>query len=427
VPAKKKVEEEDCVCKQYDLIWGAKVSCEFRKKVVDICKDLWGESRKIEMANGLMAVIYVETSGTFSPSKIELKTTNEKRKDGSYKREYRGLTKEEILKLDENFSGAVGLIQFTPPAIKSLNKQFGYNLTKRKLALMTDSEQLDYVKKYFELNKAYTKITLPEDIYLHVFAPIGVNKNDDFVLYDKEKTKKEYDSNESVDVKDGNNDGKIQRREILNRYYTSFNKGKNNKENDFTCGAIIHVKKVEKKNNNIVTFDNELSEERKKVVTQKSIEIIEKAAKNSSNNKIIITSTIRSTRKQAEVMYSNESNGNHIRYAAPGREVIQVFNDGKTKRLPKETIINNMDKKIIELGSQDRRVSLHCVSKETYAKNNIIDISYTRGVTNKIDLTKELAKDESVTKVIHPFSSLGTTGKLKYDSKEPAIHVEIKQ
>ena len=86
-----------------------------------------------------------------------------------------------------------------------------------------------------------------------------------------------------------------------------------------------------------------------------------------------------------------------------------------------------MDKKIIELSNQGKRVSLHCVSKETYAKNNIIDISYTRGVTNKIDLTKELAKDDHITKIIHPFANLGTSGKLKYDSKEPAIHVEIKQ
>lgn len=48
---------ETCVCKEYDLIWGNKVSCEFRKKVVEIAKELWGESKKVEMANVLMAVI----------------------------------------------------------------------------------------------------------------------------------------------------------------------------------------------------------------------------------------------------------------------------------------------------------------------------------------------------------------------------------
>ncbi|SEM42120.1 hypothetical protein SAMN05421856_103129 [Chryseobacterium taichungense] len=35
-------KESICLCQQYDLIWGNKVSCEFRKKVVEICADLWG-------------------------------------------------------------------------------------------------------------------------------------------------------------------------------------------------------------------------------------------------------------------------------------------------------------------------------------------------------------------------------------------------
>ncbi|QYS91626.1 hypothetical protein JJC04_02265 [Flavobacterium covae] len=78
---KLKVEQADapkdnktviCFYKQNDLIWGNKVSCDFRKKVVQICAELWGESKKIEMANGLMAVMRVETSSTFSASKIEL-------------------------------------------------------------------------------------------------------------------------------------------------------------------------------------------------------------------------------------------------------------------------------------------------------------------------------------------------------------------
>ena len=133
---------ENCLCKQYDLIWGNKVSCDFRKKVVEISK------RQNFDPNHLMAVMKVETSGTFSPSKIELRPNGKYRKDGSPKKEYRGLTKNEILKLDENFAGAVGLIQFTPAAINGLNSYYKLTLTKRKLALMTDLEQLDYVEKY---------------------------------------------------------------------------------------------------------------------------------------------------------------------------------------------------------------------------------------------------------------------------------------
>ncbi|WP_199767865.1 hypothetical protein [Chryseobacterium sp. Leaf394] len=176
----------------------------------------------------------------------------------------------------------------------------------------------------------------------------------------------------------------------------------------------------------IVFFDSGLSEERVSVVSQFTISLLEKAAKNSANDKLIITSTIRSTRKQAEVMYSNESNGNHIRYAAPGREVITVFNAGKSKGNSKEKIISDMDRKIIELSESGQRVSLHCVSKETYSKNNIIDISYSKGVKNPRDLIRELVKDSAVTKIIHPLNNVVNNSKIRYDTKEPAIHVEIK-
>jgi hypothetical protein len=180
-----KAEKKDgtCVCKQYDLIWGNKVSCDFRKKVIEICKELWGENKKIEMANGLMAVMYVETSGTFSSSKIDLVSYIDSK--GKKRKKYQGLSKAAINKLDENFSGAVGLIQFTKDAIDALNKENSLKLTKKKLALMIDIDQLDIVKKYFMLYNWHKKILSPEDIYLQVFAPIGIAKNDDYVLYKK--------------------------------------------------------------------------------------------------------------------------------------------------------------------------------------------------------------------------------------------------
>ncbi|WP_449388389.1 hypothetical protein [Chryseobacterium lineare] len=240
----------NCVCKSYDLIWGEKVSCEFRKKVVEICTDLWGEDKKILMANGMMAVMYVESATTFSASKIELKPTGKLKSNGNPIYGYRGLTKNEILSLNENFSGAVGLIQFTPAAINALNKEFSLSLTKRQLALMTEIEQLNYVKKYFQLDSANTKIKTSEDIYLHVFAPEGINKSEDYVLYERhtnpttkaEKTdNRNYNANKSVD-NENNNDGKIQRSEILGRYRTSFVQGLTNKEISFSCGEELKRK-----------------------------------------------------------------------------------------------------------------------------------------------------------------------------------------
>lgn len=60
---------EKCLCQQYDLIWEGhpNVDCAFRKKVVEICLDLWGEDNKIKMANNRMAVFRGESGGTFKP------------------------------------------------------------------------------------------------------------------------------------------------------------------------------------------------------------------------------------------------------------------------------------------------------------------------------------------------------------------------
>ncbi|OOV20557.1 hypothetical protein [Flavobacterium sp. LM4] len=238
---KKKVTT--CDCREYDLIWGNKVSCDFRKKVVEISKSLWPNNYK-QMANGLMAVMKVETSETFSPSKIEL--VNYVDSNGKKRKKYEGLSKEAINKLDDNFNGAVGLIQFTKDAIDSLNKENSLSLTKKKLALMTDLDQLEYVKKYFMLYNWHKKLLSPEDIYLQVFAPIGIAKKESYVLYEKhekpetEKQKvsnRNYEANKSVD-EENNNDQKIQRSEILGRYRISFAEGLLKKEKGFSCGGI---------------------------------------------------------------------------------------------------------------------------------------------------------------------------------------------
>lgn len=231
---------QTCECKTDNLVWGSKVSCAFRKKIIQISKELWLD-KYLEMANGLMTVIKVETWGTFSPSKIELvEHINSK---GEKIRLNEGLSISEINKLDDNFKGAVGLIQFMQGPIDEINKAHKLSLTKKKLALMTDVEQLDYVKKYLMLYGWHKKIKSPEDIYLHVFAPIGIGKDDNFVLYklyetpknQAEKTSNEsYKNNKSVDL-ENNNDQSIQRFEILSRYKISFAQGLSYKTNVFSC------------------------------------------------------------------------------------------------------------------------------------------------------------------------------------------------
>lgn len=241
-----------CICReQYkELAWGGKVSCEFRKKVVQICSELWGESRKMKMADGLMAVMNVETRGSFKAQQLEgwrsvkdpkSMTIADFRKDG--KRES---------------SRAIGLIQFTQDALQNNLKEYVSNpklskaekfdeLNKLKLtyAQMGEIKQLDKVKKYFNSQK--DSIKSPEDIYLAVFAPSGIGKNDSFILY--RAGTREYDANASVDTKSNGrykNDGNIQRSEILERFHSSLKEGKNsnNLPSTFLCNSNENLPSV---------------------------------------------------------------------------------------------------------------------------------------------------------------------------------------
>lgn len=240
------------------------------------------------------------------------------------------------------------------------------------------------------------------------------NLNDISLFIDK------YQERISVIVNGGGN-GKEERKGYYNelKKIMEFSKCTNNKEAKPSTGSTSSSK--------IVFFDDGLTTERRTIVGTKTIEILEKAAENSSNEKVIITSTIRSTRKQAEVMYENESNGNSISYAQPGREVIKVYNEGVKDNLSKEQIISKMDTKIQELSKEGKRVSLHCVAESEYKKKNIIDVSFTRGITKSKEFIDELEKEDAVTRIIHPISGVKTGGKISFDSKEPAIHIEINQ
>ena len=93
--------------------------------------------------NWLMAIMYFESAGTFSPS----------------------IT---------NPIGAVGLIQFMPATAKSLGT------TSTSLKSMTAVNQLDYVYKYFLPYKS--KITNYIDTYFAVFFPLAIGKDDEWII-----------------------------------------------------------------------------------------------------------------------------------------------------------------------------------------------------------------------------------------------------
>ena len=69
---------------------------------------------------------------------------------------------------------ATGLIQFVPSTAK------GLGTTVDALYNMSNVEQLDYVKKFFEPYKS--KILQYHDLYLVTFFPIGIGKPDDWVF-----------------------------------------------------------------------------------------------------------------------------------------------------------------------------------------------------------------------------------------------------
>lgn len=109
-----------------------------------------------------------------------------------------------------NGTTAVGLIQFTDPAIETLNRNYGLNLTKDKIAKMSAMEQLDLVEKLLVISKSYNFAAdarlSAADLYSIVFLPGRANRN---VLCSRGEAY--YDQNKGLDK---NNDGKITKNDL---------------------------------------------------------------------------------------------------------------------------------------------------------------------------------------------------------------------
>jgi hypothetical protein len=171
------VQRKEDEIKDQELVYGSKVTEDFRKKVIEIANDLGANP------NHLMAIMAFESAGTFSPSI--------KNAAGS---------------------GATGLIQFMPSTAK------GLGTTTADLAKMTAIEQLDYVQKYFQWKKG--KLNSIDDFYMAVLWPKACGKADDYVLF--EKGTKAYTQNKGLDT---DNDGKITKAEASNKVRQSLAAG----------------------------------------------------------------------------------------------------------------------------------------------------------------------------------------------------------
>lgn len=163
------------------LIWGARVSQEFRAKVREIA------DRQGLDPNWYMAVMAFETGRTFSPS--------EPNRAGS---------------------GAVGLLQFMPDTANRLGT------SSQALANMSAVEQLDYVEKYF---RPYVgRIRNLGDMYMAVLWPDGIGRSDSWVMWTSPSI--HYTQNAGLDT---NHDGTITRGEAAGRVYTEFKMGEAHK------------------------------------------------------------------------------------------------------------------------------------------------------------------------------------------------------
>ena len=226
IAKQEKKEDKGCVCQQYDLIWGEKVSCDFRKKVVQICKDLW-QDNWLEMANNLMAVFAWETGETFKPD------VPNKKKSGAT-----GLIQFMPERATEYFGKST--IELVPNYFNSKDKDLHYLPRIKEFAQMSALTQLDYVKRYF--NKLKGKKLDFVDFYLQVLFPVSSGQPEHFVFGTQEnknfiglpndtaeirqKRVSKYQGNSGMDK---SKDGKISKSEIalyVNKYKTDGEKFK---------------------------------------------------------------------------------------------------------------------------------------------------------------------------------------------------------
>jgi hypothetical protein len=122
------------------IVWGAKVTPEFKRRVIEICEELGFNP------DYLMACMAFESRETFT-SNI----------------------------LNQAGSGAIGLIQFMPATAEWLNT------TTDELAHMSPIEQLEYVRKYFLTYKG--KVKTSEDIYMAILWPKAIGKDPDTAIF----------------------------------------------------------------------------------------------------------------------------------------------------------------------------------------------------------------------------------------------------
>jgi hypothetical protein len=162
------------------------------------------------------------------------------------------------------------------------------------------------------------------------------------------------------------------------------------------------------------------------VLTDYSIGIIKDALRYAGQSSVMVTSTFRTPREQAEAMYANilsEGVASQLAlYGSGGDQVINAYSTAlsayqkaakKNPNTPVPDYVAIMEAKIIAVGPSS--VSKHCATEAAYALRQVFDVSYNQ-VTNKLLFHKAITSDGRVAKVLDPFNS-----------NDPAFHMEVVQ
>ncbi|MBC9913524.1 peptidoglycan DD-metalloendopeptidase family protein [Chitinophaga varians] len=197
------VSQDESACQS--LVWGSKVSCAFRKKVISIARKLQADP------NHLMTCMAFETGGSFLPHLLN---------------GYKPGTTPAVEKLTEGVLAehAVGLVQFTQTAVDHINNRWKLKTTKKKLSQMSAEEQLDYVYHY--LREFRGRLKSLEDFYLTILKPESVGKTEDHIVFSEEQdiTNKRswYKKNKGLDI---DKDGIVYKKEVQLIIFKKYTEG----------------------------------------------------------------------------------------------------------------------------------------------------------------------------------------------------------
>ncbi|EOX7402832.1 hypothetical protein ACPV6K_001830 [Campylobacter coli] len=135
------------------------------------------------------------------------------------------------------------------------------------------------------------------------------------------------------------------------------------------------------------------------LVSEYSKNILRQIAKNSNYTRVVISSTARTPRRQAEIMYNNIVNKGmreqRKTYKQPGQRVLDVYEIQKKAGKNKEEIIQAMINKINELGAS--KVSTHCADFNVV---NVVDIPHSSLGKNKEKFKSEAIRRLGKTNVL---------------------------